>query len=684
MQLYRPPFCFLLYLLLSGCSSPPAQDPAPTTQVAEFISEFKAIQHEQDPARDSLLRMKLENISSYTYRDQATIYSKLSYNLVATEDSSLFRTVNRNALAALEEVQDSTALAEAHWDLAQFFYEKEVMDSAYTHYYTAHNLFDSQDLSFQKARMLLNMAIIQGKMRDYTGSEVTTFQAIELLKPLQKSRQLFYAYLNLGSITKELGEYDRAIQYYERAREYLQDIEGNPILFQSLDNNIGMVYLEQGDFIAAEEYFTRILSDNSLSTLAPALHAKVLGNLGYTKWQQDGILEGEEFLRKAASLQDSLEEHEALARTLYNLAHLHLARQDSSQALEEVHRAHQLSLATDNHKRRLESLKLLAILEPQNSVRYNEEYLSLMDSLITAERNNRDKFARIRFETEEYIERNLLLENQRQFWILVAGIALLFAFLLYLVISLRARAQKYKAEQEQQKANEEIFNLMLGQNQKLEEGKQTEQKRISEELHDGVLGAMNGIRMVLLGLNGKVDEKAVAMRAEALEKLKEVQEEIRGISHELHASSYQKISNFVHSLEELLRDSSKASGFVYNFRYDEDMDWDGLKGKVKINLYRCIQEGIQNSVKHGQAQAITLEMEGDSQEICLLLSDDGKGFRPGKSRKGIGLKNIEARMQRLNGSWSVRSTPGKGTAITLRVPLLEQVEKGVHKVPTQN
>ena len=115
---------------------------------------------------------------------------------------------------------------------------------------------------------------------------------------------------------------------------------------------------------------------------------------------------------------------------------------------------------------------------------------------------------------------------------------------------------------------------MLTQNEKIEGGKQEEQKRISEELHDGVLGEMNGIRMILLGLNGKEDENSVALRAQAIEKLKNVQEEIRGISHALSDAAYQKFSNFIVSIEDLLQNTVGAAGLAFELEYDREADWD--------------------------------------------------------------------------------------------------------------
>jgi signal transduction histidine kinase len=233
----------------------------------------------------------------------------------------------------------------------------------------------------------------------------------------------------------------------------------------------------------------------------------------------------------------------------------------------------------------------------------------------------------------------------------------------------RIKNQRLRFQQQQQEANQEIFNLMLSQKQKLEEGKQTEQKRISEELHDGILGEMNGVRMILLGLNKKGDQSAIALREQAIEKLKEVQEEIRTISHELNDASYQKFNNFMISMEELLKSVCGPAELHYHFTYDEDMDWDQLEGTTKINLYRIVQESLQNCVKHAQADTVFISFETNEKNIVVSIQDNGKGFDPTFGRKGIGHKNIKSRIEKLKGKWQLKSAPGIGTTVLLEIPL---------------
>ncbi|NNF19984.1 MAG: tetratricopeptide repeat protein [Flavobacteriaceae bacterium] len=512
------------------------------------------------------------------------------------------------------------------------------------------------------------MAVIQASVKDYTGSELSTFQAIDLLKPLRQTRYLGNCYNNLGSITKELEEYNQAIAYYNQAMEYYRQLPKNNALERSILNNIGVLYQEQGKDRQALEYFDEVLENQEAGIQHTSEYARLLANRAYSLLRTGLTDQGMNTFKRAIDLQDSLSDLSGLSRSHYNLAIHYQENGDKEKALYHVRQAEENAMQSDNNKRLLESIRLLAVLDPENASSYSGRYIDLSDSLALEERAIRNKFARIRFETDEFRAQNILLERQRQLWIGIAAGVILLAFAIFIIISQRVKNQKLKFERQQQEANLEIFNLMLSQNQKLEEGKQSEQKRISEELHDAVLGEMNGIRMVLLALNNKSDAASMEMRDKAIRRLQELQEEVRTISHELNDASYHKFHNFILSLDELLKKNSEDAGIRYKLNYDEDVDWDDLSGEIKINLYRCLQECIQNAIKHGQASELKLDLQGSATEVHIKHSDNGTGFSPGRGKKGIGHRNIASRVSKLRGSWEIQSSPGKGTTVHLYIP----------------
>ena len=599
-------------------------------------------------------------------------YAKLSFAYLNLQDSINFRNVNKSARILSEEIKDSVALAELYWDLGDFYRNNFYKDSAYYEYGQAEKIYTTLKDDLHRGQLLLRMSLIQKDIKDFTGSEINLISAIELFQKLENNEQLFFCYNLMGTLSKSLNEFDLSRNYFSRAVEYLNKLpkETKNKYQNLLNNNIGNSYKEQGVYSKAIPYFEKVVSTDSLRFKNPKSYALALDNLAYSQFRTGKMKISETNLKEALEINTQVNEQDQIAMSRYHLAELYLAERDTSLAIANAQKAMELAKQSNDNELILETLKLYPLLDPENAPSYLKEYLVLNDSLQEEDRKIRNKFARIRFETDEFIAENELLARQRQLWIGIAIGFFLLAISVLVILSQRAKNRNLRFQQQQQEANQEIFNLMLAQNQKLEEGKQSEQKRISEELHDGILGEMNGIRMVLLGLNKKVDTDAINMRGEAIEKLQGVQEEIRTISHELSDASYQKFHNFIISIEDLLKNICEAATLEYHFNYDEGLDWDSLSGNIKINLYRIIQESLQNCIKHAFSSKVDLHMGSSDHVLIVTLKDNGRGFDDKKGKKGIGHKNITSRVNKLNGDWSLESKPGKGTLVTVKVPYL--------------
>ncbi|MEJ1222125.1 tetratricopeptide repeat-containing sensor histidine kinase [Sediminicola sp. 1XM1-17] len=615
----------------------------------------------------------LKKAVDYTYTIsndslKANYFSKISLSYLRLNDSFSFRKTNFKASELSKKSNDSITLAESHWDLGEFFRDITVEDSAYYHFASAHKIYSSLNNQFLAGRMLYNMAVVQGDIKDYTGSEINTFKAIELLEPLDKYEQLYKCYNSLGAVYNSLGEYDKALEYHQIALDYLTKFDDEGSRFVTL-NNIGDTYLNQRDYNTASSFFQRVINIENLKEKDPTTYSKALGNFAKTKLHLKDTFGLKNTFLKVLHIQDSINEVVGMSLTNYYLAEYALAKKDTNAALAYAKTSRSLAQQSTNNKRILESLELISKLDTENSAQYVQEYIQLNDSLQKEERQIRNKFARIQFETDQFIEQNQLLAKQKQLWLGVAIGLFFLAIAIVSIISLRIKNQKLKFEQQQQESNLEIFNLMLSQKEKFLEGKQEEQKRVSEELHDSILGQMLGIRLVLSGLNNKNGETETKQRAEYLKKLQEVEEEVRTISHELNDAAYQKIHNFIYSVEDLLKSIETTSPVDCNLEYTTDLEWDRLNSEVKINIYRILQESLQNCVKHALAKNIEVTLDANENEILVGISDDGVGYQVKREKKGIGLKNIISRVQKMKGSVDIKSKIGKGTTLLVKIPI---------------
>lgn len=100
------------------------------------------------------------------------------------------------------------------------------------------------------------------------------------------------------------------------------------------------------------------------------------------------------------------------------------------------------------------------------------------------------------------------------------------------------------------------------------------------------------------------------------------------------------------------------------------MNWDLINNTIKINIYRILQEALQNIEKYANARQVAVLMNlTDANEIMVTISDDGNGFTSTAKKEGIGIKNMKLRIKELNGTFDIQSELKNGTKINLIIPI---------------
>jgi signal transduction histidine kinase len=120
---------------------------------------------------------------------------------------------------------------------------------------------------------------------------------------------------------------------------------------------------------------------------------------------------------------------------------------------------------------------------------------------------------------------------------------------------------------------------------------------------------MFGVRMNLDGLNGFQDEMAVSQRSGYLSELKNIEQDIREISHDLNREKSELINNFVAIVDNLFEEQRKTFQTKLVSNIDSSIKWESLANSVKINLYRIMQESLQNINKYANANTIKIDLK---------------------------------------------------------------------------
>ena len=590
-------------------------------------------------------------------------YSKISLEADNLNSEVLFRKVNFKALSLATILRDTFKIGDAHWNYASFYSKKEAVDSAYYHYHEAYKNFKLLKNEYFTAKMLYNMGFIQGRLKDYTGSEVLMFEALTLFKKLDKKLNIYQCYNYLGLIYMELEEFEKAIYYNNKALEYLNKVKFKSTYKEWSLSNLGLTYQKMHKYDKAIDNFEKALNNNNLKKRDLNFYARLIDNIAYTKFLDGDTLNITEEFKKALKIRDSLKNSSGIVISKRHLSEFYAAKLDTFKAVQFANEALGLAKQVENNRDKLESLLLLSKVDIKNSSRYLANYIHLNDSLQIEERKIRNKFTRIRFETDEYIGKTEELSQQKIIILIGAFITLVTLSFAYFIKIQRSKNKELLFEKEQQKSNEEIFSLMLKQQSQLEEGRLNERHRIAEDLHDGVLGKIFGTRLGLgfLKING--DETTIEKHQFYIDELQNIEKEIRTISHELKSEILSSKIDFFKMIESLIAQKSHLGSFEYELKTDEDIHWNKIEDEIKINLYRIIQEALQNIIKYAKATKVNLKFDLENKILKLVIKDNGIGFNTIEKRKGIGLKNIQSRTGKLNGVFKVSSEINVGTTI---------------------
>jgi len=434
-------------------------------------------------------------------------------------------------------------------------------------------------------------------------------------------------------------------------------------------NNIGYVYLNLKNYQQAKKYFEKGLEEHNLFMDKPKLYAMLLDNLAYAKFKLNESDNLPNLFYQALKIRDSLKITSGIISSKTRLSEYFAAKKDTLKAVHYAEQTLLLSRSTNQLRNIMEALKQMEAVDPKNASDYSKEYILLNDRLQKAERKMGEKFSRIEYETDEIKVENTNLEDQNRRLLLIFGCFIILATLLYTIKLQKVKQRELLFKQQQQQANAEIYNLLINQQNTIEINNIKEKKRVARELHDGVLGRMFGVRINLDGLNKITDESGVEKRLNYLTELKNIEQDIREISHNLNREKSELINNFVAIVTNLFEEQKKTYSTKFLAHIDPTIKWDLIDNTVKINIYRIIQESLQNCNKYAKASKIKVEFKSQNDNLQLKVSDDGVGFNVNRAKKGIGLQNIKTRTIECEGTLEIKSKRDEGTTIIIVIPI---------------
>ena len=211
------------------------------------------------------------------------------------------------------------------------------------------------------------------------------------------------------------------------------------------------------------------------------------------------------------------------------------------------------------------------------------------------------------------------------------------------------------------RAGQELFA------RRLIESQEHERKRVAAELHDSLGQSLQVIKgRAELGLNRATDSSESTRQFEEISTAaSQAIQEVRAISHALRPAELDQLG-LAKAIEWMVEKTSATSATRFGFEVDSV---DRLPPEIEISIYRIAQEGVHNVLKHANASEAILQLQREAGAVRFSIFDNGRGLLKPVAADGQGLMGIGERVRMLGGNLDIQSTPGKGTRLTVTIPI---------------
>lgn len=524
----------------------------------------------------------------------------------------------------LKKATTDTAKSKLQSDIGRAYFKLGDFSQAQQYFFEALKSAEKAGSKVLQESAANNISIAYFETENYNQATLFAQKAIRILETLNEPKDLANAYNSLANCYYMQMQDSLALHYFRLSltqRLIAKDTEG---LFAGY-KNLGAIHFEMKDTATGISYIKRslgLLTDKKDSV----------------RWFTGYITLAEAYLYSG-----NLPE----ARTYLDSTALYVSKATTADKKEDYHYTLYQYFKKKN--------------ELNAALKHFELYSQYRDTVVNAKRNQQLEELNVKYETEKkekQLQRQRYEIGKKNNWLIAGGAALLVlvvsGWFIYRNNQLRNR----------QKINQHIQRSKDLAAKALFEGEQNERIRIARDLHDSV-GQM--LALVQLKLSSfPAPQKDLADLGGLIAT---TTGEVRNISHNLLP---QELNFGLMAALEALTDKINLAGTV-KVTLDADKDIrDTVWGKdTQLSIYRIIQEILTNILRHAEASIIRLELRKAASGVIIDIHDNGKGMELSslENSKGIGWKNIKARIDLLDGTWELDSAPLKGSRMRILLPL---------------
>jgi len=492
---------------------------------------------------------------------------------------------------------------------------------------------------------------------------------------IQDTSLLINLYSNIGATFSQLNQPDKGLYYLEKGKALALETRDSGRL-ADIYRYLAIVYENQGAYARSENYANRAIAyyrdHHSRSNQQDAYYG-----LGRNYLLQGKYEKALEYFSRAMALDTNAGKNnspllQGIGGANFKLKHYDQAEQKYKAALAICERE---GLLTD----RLSLYHTLAAIYNETrryrlAYRYQLAFSNLYDSLyeehIVRATNEMETRYRVAEKDKELARKQVqLLQQQarikeKNIWIIsISGGAALLIILLFSLYHNKRNKERLQQEAIRNLEKEKEINALRAKI----EGEEEERTRLARDLHDGVVVKFSAVKMNLSVLPESHPDLADAGDfRKIIFNLDQATQELRKTAHNLMPDALLE-GGLSEATFYFCKDLQQSSGMVIDFQ--QFVDLPRLLPSIELSLYRIVQELLQNVVKHASATRALVQLSYNENLLNITIEDNGKGFSASRDAmaKGIGIRNIYARMAALNGQVDIESREGNGTTVYLEL-----------------
>ena len=612
--------------------------------------------------------LKVELQQSKTPTEEAAILSELTwfYVQVSLDTAVMY---GEKAIEVANDLNDPVLLSQAYSDLAYAWMEKGELVNARENYQSALDIRYEIGDSSKIYGTITNLGSVYQRDFQSDSAMANYLKALAFFERSGNERNADFIRNNIGVIYLELKNYRKALEILEQVAKYREANEDYYNLATTL-NNLGSIHKHLGDDKKSEETYLKALeiykdigdayyTSTTYNNLATLYNSQKRSKLAI-EFAEEGL----KLAEQAGATYDYVLLLSNLAQSYSDLKEFPKSKQ---YYLESV-----AGFKAQNAEEDLMTMYLLmspvyaALNMPDSSAHYTQEYIALQRKLSEQEILELTSDLETKYQSEkkdkEIAENQLALRTKNIQLFGSLGLAVILAIVGYLLYN----QQKLKNRQLQQEVELKAALAQIETQNKLQE----QRVLISRDLHDNIGAQLTFIISAIENLKYfDPIKETLSHRYESIADFaKQTITELRDTIWAMNAGQItweqlaSRISNY-------LQNAEKASSIKFDFQVSENLTSEHqLASADGIQVYRILQEGIQNAVKYADPNTISVKVYEQELSLHLEINDDGKGFDESKILPGNGLFNMRKRAEELGGTISIISEKGKGTQIHLIWP----------------